>query len=96
MPGMLPVLNKFCVEQVIKTGLAIQGEIKKYSVFDRKNYYYADLPQGYQISQFYYPIVENGIIIIPTETGAMKKIRVSRIHLEQDAGKSMHDQSPAH
>lgn len=94
MPGMLPVLNKYCVEQAIKTGLGIQGEIKKYSAFDRKNYFYADLPQGYQISQFYHPIVEHGIMMIPTEGGTPKKIRINRIHLEQDAGKSMHDQSP--
>lgn len=94
MPGMLPVLNEFCVHQAIKTGLGINGTINKYSVFDRKNYFYADLPQGYQISQFYYPIVENGIIEIYTKEGGNKKIRVNRIHMEQDAGKSMHDQSP--
>lgn len=95
MPGMLPVINEFCVHQAIKTGLGINGRINKYSVFDRKNYFYADLPQGYQISQFYYPIVENGIIEIHTEEGGHKKVRVNRIHMEQDAGKSMHDQSPS-
>lgn len=94
MPGMLPVLNSFCLEQAIKTGLGIKAKINKYSAFDRKNYFYADLPQGYQISQFYYPIVEHGVVDILTEEGAPKTIRVNRIHLEQDAGKSMHDQSP--
>jgi aspartyl-tRNA(Asn)/glutamyl-tRNA(Gln) amidotransferase subunit B len=93
MPGMLPVLNKFCVEQAIKTGFGIKARINKYSVFDRKNYFYADLPQGYQISQFYYPIVEDGSIDIHTEEGH-KTVRINRLHLEQDAGKSMHDQSP--
>lgn len=94
MPGMLPVLNSFCLEQAIRTGLGIKARINKYSAFDRKNYFYADLPQGYQISQFYYPIVQDGEINILTEEGISKKIRVNRIHLEQDAGKSMHDQSP--
>lgn len=94
MPGMLPVLNKFCVEQAIKSGLGINGRINKVSVFDRKNYFYPDLPQGYQISQFYIPIVEDGHLFITTENGDEKKIRINRIHLEQDAGKSMHDQSP--
>ncbi|MCZ6902572.1 MAG: Asp-tRNA(Asn)/Glu-tRNA(Gln) amidotransferase GatCAB subunit B, partial [Rickettsia endosymbiont of Ixodes persulcatus] len=94
MPGMLPVLNKHCVHQAIKTGLGLKARINKYSVFDRKNYFYADLPQGYQISQFYYPIVQNGTMEIPTSTGDLKTIRINRLHLEQDAGKSMHDQSP--
>jgi aspartyl-tRNA(Asn)/glutamyl-tRNA(Gln) amidotransferase subunit B len=94
MPGMLPVLNKYCVEQAIKTGLAINGHINKISVFDRKNYFYADLPQGYQISQFYIPIVENGHLDVMTEDGKEKKVRINRIHLEQDAGKSIHDQHP--
>lgn len=94
MPGMLPVLNKFCIEQAIKTGLGIKAKINKYSAFDRKNYFYADLPQGYQISQFYHPIVSDGVIEIMTESHQPKIIRVNRIHLEQDAGKSMHDQSP--
>lgn len=93
MPGMLPVLNYKAVEQAIKTGLAINAKINKYSAFDRKNYFYADLPQGYQISQFYHPIVSDGYAMIQTEAGE-KKIRINRIHLEQDAGKSMHDQSP--
>ncbi|MDP5110225.1 MAG: Asp-tRNA(Asn)/Glu-tRNA(Gln) amidotransferase subunit GatB [Rickettsiaceae bacterium] len=94
MPGMLPVLNKYCVEQAIKTGLGINAQINKISVFDRKNYFYADLPQGYQISQFYIPIVENGHLNVMTEGGQEKKIRINRIHLEQDAGKSIHDQHP--
>tara|TARA_B110000503_G_scaffold7870_1_gene10701 strand:- start:5743 stop:7188 length:1446 start_codon:yes stop_codon:yes gene_type:complete len=94
MPGMLPVLNKYCVEQAIKTGLGINAEINKLSVFDRKNYFYADLPQGYQISQFYIPIVQNGHLNIKSEDGSTKKVRINRIHLEQDAGKSIHDQHP--
>ncbi len=94
MPGMLPVLNKYCVEQVIKTGLAINAKINKISIFDRKHYFYADLPQGYQISQFYLPIVQDGYLSIETKDGTEKKVRINRIHLEQDAGKSMHDQSP--
>lgn len=94
MPGMLPVLNKYCVEQAIKTGLGINAKINKLSVFDRKNYFYADLPQGYQISQFYIPIVQNGYMDIRSEDGSEKRIRINRIHLEQDAGKSIHDQHP--
>ena len=94
MPGMLPVLNQHCVVQAIKTGLGVKGKINKHSVFDRKNYFYADLPQGYQISQFYFPIVEHGILEINTKEGGHKKVRINRIHMEQDAGKSMHDQSP--
>lgn len=93
MPGMLPVLNSYCVDQAIKTGLGINGEINKYSAFDRKNYFYADLPQGYQISQFYHPIVQGGFLDILSD-GTLKRIRINRIHLEQDAGKSIHDQSP--
>lgn len=94
MPGMLPVLNKKCVEQAIKTGLGLNAQINKFSVFDRKNYFYPDLPQGYQISQFHHPIVGKGQILINLEDGTPKEIGVTRIHLEQDAGKSMHDQSP--
>lgn len=94
MPGMLPVLNEYCIEQAVKTGLGINGHINKVSVFDRKNYFYADLPQGYQISQFYYPIVSGGYIDVETTRGEPKKINITRIHLEQDAGKSIHDQSP--
>ncbi|GAB4163829.1 MAG: Asp-tRNA(Asn)/Glu-tRNA(Gln) amidotransferase subunit GatB [Rickettsiaceae bacterium] len=95
MPGMLPVLNKYCVEQAVKTGLGINAKINKLSVFDRKNYFYADLPQGYQISQFYLPIVQDGTLRITLEDGSEKTIRINRIHLEQDAGKSMHDQHPS-
>jgi len=94
MPGMLPVLNKYCVIQAIKTGLGLNAEINKHSVFDRKNYFYPDLPQGYQISQFYHPIVQNGYINIVLEDKSYKTIRINRLHLEQDAGKSIHDQSP--
>lgn len=94
MPGMLPVLNEHAVHQAIKTGLGINGTIQKLSAFDRKNYFYADLPQGYQISQFYHPIVTDGHVDITDKDGNHKRIRVERIHLEQDAGKSMHDQSP--
>ncbi|NCT40641.1 MAG: Asp-tRNA(Asn)/Glu-tRNA(Gln) amidotransferase subunit GatB [Alphaproteobacteria bacterium] len=94
MPGMLPVLNEFVVEQAIKTGLGINSVINNTSVFARKNYFYADLPQGYQISQFDQPIVGEGVIEIDLEDGTTKDIRVERLHLEQDAGKSMHDQHP--
>ncbi len=94
MPGMLPVLNQYCVEQAIKTGLGINAKINNVSIFDRKNYFYADLPQGYQISQFYLPIVQDGHLFIKTSSGTEKRIRINRIHLEQDAGKSMHDQFP--
>ena len=93
-PGMLPVLNEYCVEQAVRTGLGINGDISKFSQFDRKNYFYADLPQGYQITQFYYPIVTNGSLLVDLPDGTGKVIRINRIHLEQDAGKSVHDQSP--
>ncbi len=94
MPGMLPVLNEFCVEQAVKTGLGINAEINLFSVFDRKNYFYADLPQGYQISQLYHPIVGKGCMKIDMPDGSVKEVGISRIHLEQDAGKSIHDQMP--
>ncbi len=94
MPGMLPVLNEECVKQAVRTGLAIGAEIHRWSRFDRKNYFYADLPQGYQISQLYHPIVGEGSITVTTEEGT-KTIGVERIHIEQDAGKLMHDQHPA-
>ena len=94
MPGMLPVINKFCIQQAIKTGLGLNAKINKYSVFDRKNYFYADLPQGYQISQYKYPIVGKGVVNIDFKDGTSKKIRIVRLHLEQDAGKSLHDQNP--
>ena len=91
MPGALPVINEYCVDQAIKTGLSLNAKINKKSIFDRKNYFYPDLPQGYQISQFEHPIVGNGFLVIETEDG-QKRIGITRIHLEQDAGKSIHDQ----
>jgi aspartyl-tRNA(Asn)/glutamyl-tRNA(Gln) amidotransferase subunit B len=94
MPGMLPVLNEFCVEQAVKTGLGLKAQINKYSIFDRKNYFYPDLPQGYQISQFSDPIVGNGKVIVDLPNDKTREINITRIHLEQDAGKSIHDQSP--
>ncbi len=93
-PGMLPVINRFCVEQAIKTGLGLNAQINKTSIFDRKNYFYADLPQGYQISQYLYPIVGKGYLDIELEDGTVKRINITRLHLEQDAGKSIHDQHP--
>jgi aspartyl-tRNA(Asn)/glutamyl-tRNA(Gln) amidotransferase subunit B len=94
MPGMLPVINEKCVEQAVRTGLGLKAQINLYSVFDRKNYFYPDLPQGYQISQFQQPIVGEGAIDIDLDEGAVKQIRIERLHLEQDAGKSLHDQHP--
>jgi len=94
MPGMLPVLNKVCVDQAIKTGLGMNSNINKISIFDRKNYFYPDLPLGYQISQLYYPIVSGGYIDIDLENNETKRINVTRLHLEQDAGKSTHDLHP--
>lgn len=94
MPGMLPVLNEYCVEQAIRTGLGLNSAINKTSVFERKNYFYPDLPQGYQISQFLHPIVGKGEIEVDLADGTTKKIGVTRLHLEQDAGKSIHDQHP--
>ena len=95
MPGMLPVINETCIKQAIKSGIALNAEINKYSVFDRKNYFYADLPQGYQISQYKYPIVGEGSLKITDANGEDKIIGIERIHLEQDAGKSLHDQHPS-
>ena len=95
MPGMLPVLNKFCVDQAIKTGLGINATVNRVSIFDRKNYFYADLPLGYQISQLYYPIVTGGYVDIDLENGKSKRVNVTRLHLEQDAGKSTHDLHPS-
>jgi len=94
MPGMLPVINKYCIEQAIKTGIGLNAKINNYSVFDRKNYFYADLPQGYQISQYKHPIVGEGKVTIDFKDGGSKDIRIVRLHLEQDAGKSLHDQNP--
>ena len=93
-PGMLPVLNGECVRQAVRTGLALGAQINRWSRFDRKNYFYADLPQGYQISQLYHPIVGEGVLTVEPEGEAPKAIGIERIHLEQDAGKSIHDQSP--
>ena len=95
MPGMLPVINQECVAQAIRTGLGLNAQINCYSVFDRKNYFYADLPQGYQISQFKHPIVGEGAITIDLKDGSSLEIGIERLHLEQDAGKSMHDQHPS-
>jgi len=94
MPGMLPVVNEFCVEQAVRTGLGLNAQINLFSRFDRKNYFYVDLPQGYQISQFEHPIVGEGEIEIEPENGEAVKVGIERLHLEQDAGKSIHDLSP--
>ncbi|GBQ08969.1 Asp-tRNA(Asn)/Glu-tRNA(Gln) amidotransferase subunit GatB [Saccharibacter floricola] len=93
-PGMLPVLNKECVAQAIRTGLGLRAQVNKYSRFDRKNYFYADLPTGYQISQFEHPIIGEGKVEIELSEGEKRIIGVTRLHLEQDAGKSIHDQDP--
>jgi len=95
MPGMLPTINAECVAQAVKTGMGLNSEINLYSVFDRKNYFYPDLPQGYQISQFKQPIVGRGTVEISLGDGETKVIGVERLHLEQDAGKSVHDQHPS-
>ena len=94
MPGMLPVINEECVRQAIRTGLGLKAAINNRSVFDRKNYFYPDLPQGYQISQYKSPIVGEGHVIIDVHDNQTKKIGIERVHLEQDAGKSLHDRSP--
>ena len=94
MPGMLPTLNEECVRQAVKTGFGLNAKINKYSAFARKNYFYADLPQGYQITQFKYPIVGEGFVKIELEDGSTKDIGVERLHIEQDAAKSIHDISP--
>lgn len=93
-PGMLPVINQYCVVQAIKTGLALNAKVNRYSVFDRKNYFYPDLPQGYQISQFTYPIVGEGQIVVDLKHNTARRVGIERLHLEQDAGKSLHDQHP--
>src|SRR5215217_2017728 len=98
MPGMLPVPNRECIVQAVRTGMALDAQINAWSRFDRKNYFYADLPQGYQISQLYHPIVGEGTITILTDEkdeATAKTIGIERIHLEQDAGKLMHDQHPS-
>jgi len=94
MPGMLPVINKYCVEQAVKTGLGLKAQINKRSIFDRKNYFYPDLPAGYQISQYKHPIVGEGVVIVDMPGGKSITVGIERLHLEQDAGKSLHDQHP--
>ncbi|SDN41219.1 aspartyl/glutamyl-tRNA(Asn/Gln) amidotransferase subunit B [Lutimaribacter pacificus] len=94
MPGMLPVINEFCVAQAVRTGLGLKAAINLWSAFDRKNYFYPDLPQGYQISQLYHPIVGEGEILVDMGPGVARLVRIERIHLEQDAGKSIHDMDP--
>ena len=93
-PGMLPVINRFCVEQAVKTGLGLDAEIKFASVFDRKHYFYPDLPAGYQISQYQQPVVGRGRVVLDMPDGSTREIGITRLHLEQDAGKSLHDQHP--
>ncbi len=94
MPGMLPVINEFCVEQAVRTGLGLKADINLKSAFDRKNYFYPDLPQGYQISQLYEPIVGEGEVLVDMAPGVARMVRIERIHMEQDAGKSIHDMDP--
>src|SRR6476646_10618213 len=92
MPGMLPVINAECVRQAVRTGLGLKAQINLKSVFDRKNYFYPDLPQGYQISQYKQPIIGEGTVSIEVEAGKPVEVGIERLHLEQDAGKSLHDQ----
>ena len=94
-PGMLPVINRECVAQAVRTGLGLNAQVNPWSRFDRKNYFYADLPQGYQISQFAHPIVGTGVVTVELSDGSVKEIGITRLHLEQDAGKSLHDQHPS-
>ncbi len=94
MPGMLPVINRHCVEQAVKTGLGLKAQINLKSHFDRKNYFYPDLPQGYQISQYKHPIVGEGEVIVEHDDGSTFMVRIERLHLEQDAAKLLHDQDP--
>lgn len=94
-PGMLPVLNQECIAQAVRTGLGLRAQINLFSRFDRKNYFYADLPNGYQISQFEHPLVGTGDVEIELQDGTIKHIGITRLHVEQDAGKSMHDQHPS-
>src|SRR5213592_612914 len=95
MPGMLPVINEACIKQAVRTGLGLAARINLKSVFDRKNYFYPDLPQGYQISQYKSPIVGEGEVVVDLPDGESVKIGIERLHLEQDAGKSLHDQHAA-
>jgi len=94
-PGMLPVINRHCVEQAVKTGLGLEAEINLHSVFERKNYFYPDLPAGYQISQYQQPVVGRGRVVLDMPEGTTREIGITRLHLEQDAGKSLHDQAPS-
>src|SRR5216110_2723164 len=94
MPGMLPVINEACVMQAVRTGLGLKAKINLNSVFDRKNYFYPDLPQGYQISQYKSPVVGEGEVVVDMPDGESIKVGIERLHLEQDAGKSLHDQHP--
>ena len=94
MPGMLPVINEYCVEQAVRTGLGLKADINLKSAFDRKNYFYPDLPQGYQISQLYHPVVGEGEVLVEMGDGTARMVRIERIHMEQDAGKSIHDMDP--
>ncbi|HEX3863471.1 MAG TPA: Asp-tRNA(Asn)/Glu-tRNA(Gln) amidotransferase subunit GatB [Stellaceae bacterium] len=94
-PGMLPVINRHCVEQAVKTGLGLDAEINLFSVFDRKNYFYPDLPAGYQISQYQQPVVGQGRVVLDMPDGSTRTVGITRLHLEQDAGKSLHDQHPS-
>ena len=94
MPGMLPVINEYCIEQAVRSGLGLKAQINLTSAFDRKNYFYPDLPQGYQISQLYHPIVGEGEVLVEMGPGVARLVRIERIHLEQDAGKSIHDMDP--
>src|SRR6266545_3236912 len=94
MPGMLPVINEECVRQAVRTGLGLKARINLKSVFDRKNYFYPDLPQGYQISQYKWPIVGEGAVIVDMPDGESVTVGIERLHLEQDAGKSVHDRHP--
>src|SRR5579871_3594499 len=95
MPGMLPVINEECVRQAVRTGLGLNAKINLKSVFDRKNYFYPDLPPGYQISQYKSPIVGEGEVVVDTPDGETVRVGIERLHLEQDAGKSIHDQNPS-
>src|SRR5690348_7466697 len=96
MPGMLPVINDYCVEQAVRTGLGLKAQINLTSIFDRKNYFYPDLPSGYQISQYKNPIVGEGEVFIDLPGGDSQRVGIERLHVEQDAGKSLHDQHPDH
>ena len=95
MPGMLPVINEECVRQAVRTGLGLNAKINLRSVFDRKNYFYPDLPQGYQISQYKSPIVGEGEVIVELEGGRTANVGIERLHLEQDPAKMLHDRSPS-